>query len=307
MMKRLLVLVLLFLAVIGVTAWNNSTDIILALAKFRTSQTYSDIAPTRDIPWQKGPAVPAQPASERAPNIILIVADDLGYNDISTFGGGVGGMQTPGIDRLAAEGAVFTQSYSGASSCAPSRAMLMTGRYPTRTGFEFTPMPDGMARIVSAISAGIDNGMSPTLYDSAKEAEQPPYAEKGLLASEWTIAELLKTQGYYTAHIGKWHLGRENGMAPVDQGFDDSLLMSGGLYLPEDDPGVVNAKLDFDPIDQFLWAGTGFGATYNSVNIDEDLFEPGGYLTDYWTDEAINVIEANKHRPFFLYLGSIPS
>ena len=303
MMKRLLVLVLLFLAVIGVTAWNNSTDIILALAKFRTSQTYSDIAPTRDIPWQKGPAVPAQPASERAPNIILIVADDLGYNDISTFGGGVGGMQTPGIDRLAAEGAVFTQSYSGASSCAPSRAMLMTGRYPTRTGFEFTPMPDGMARIVSAISAGIDNGMPPTLYDSAKEAEQPPYAEKGLLASEWTIAELLKTQGYYTAHIGKWHLGRENGMAPVDQGFDDSLLMSGGLYLPEDDPGVVNAKLDFDPIDQFLWAGTGFGATYNSVNIDEDLFEPGGYLTDYWTDEAINVIEANKHRPFFLYLA----
>ena len=71
--------------------------------------------------------------SERPPNIILIVADDLGYNDISTFGGGLGRwsrVKTPHIDQLAADGVVFTQSYSGAGTCAPSRAMLMTGRYP---------------------------------------------------------------------------------------------------------------------------------------------------------------------------------
>ena len=173
-MKKLLVSVLLLAVAIAATAWIKRADVILALAKYRTSQTYADIAPTRKIPWQQGPAVPAQSASERAPNVILIVADDLGYNDISTFGGGVGGMQTPGIDRLAAEGAVFTQSYSGASSCAPSRAMLMTGRYPTRTGFEFTPMPDGMARIVTAISASMDNGMPPAKYDQTKEANQHP-------------------------------------------------------------------------------------------------------------------------------------
>ncbi len=302
-MKRFSVLALFLLLAIAATFFIEKSDILLAIAKYQTSQKYSRIAPTRKIPWQHGPAAPAQPLNERAPNIILIVADDLGINDISTFGGGVSGMQTPGIDRLAAEGAVFAQSYSGASSCAPSRAMLMTGRYPTRTGFEFTPMPDGMAGMVTAISASMDNGLPPAIYDEAKEASQPPYFEKGLPASELTIAEILKSEGYYTAHIGKWHLGIENGMAPQNQGFDDSLLMSGGLYLPEDDPEVVNAKLSFDPIDKFLWAGTGFAATYNSVDMDEDLFRPGGYLTDYWTEEAISVIRANKNRSFFLYLA----
>jgi uncharacterized sulfatase len=300
-MKRLLVSLLVVVAVGGSIAWFKRVDIILALAKYRTSQKYADIAPTREIPWQQGPAAPAKTAGERPPNIILIVADDLGYNDISTFGGGVGGMQTPGIDRLAAEGAVFTQSYSGASTCAPSRAMLMTGRYPTRTGFEFTPTPPGMAGIVNAVSAGMDNGLPPAVYDEAKEASQPPYERKGLPASEVTIAETLKREGYYTAHIGKWHLGRENGMAPHEQGFDDSLLMTSGLYLPEDDPEVVNARLSFDPIDQFLWAGLGFANSYNSG--DADPFKPGGYLTDYWTDESIKVIRANKNRPFFLYLA----
>ena len=79
-----------------------------------------------------------------------------------------------------------------------------------------------------------------------------------------TIAEALKGKGYYTAHIGKWHLGRANGMAPHQQGFDDSLLMASGLYLPEDDPNVVNAKLSFDPIDQFLWAALDFANSFNS-------------------------------------------
>jgi uncharacterized sulfatase len=299
-MKKLL-FPLLVIAVVVVTAWSKRAEIILVLAKYKTSQKYADVAPPREIPWQQGPETPADTAGERAPNIILIVADDLGYNDISTFGGGVGGMQTPGIDRLAAEGAVFTQSYSGASTCAPSRAMMMTGRYPTRTGFEFTPTPAGMAKIVGLVAASMDSGLPSSVYDEALEASQPPYERKGLPASEVTIAETLKAQGYYTAHIGKWHLGRENGMAPHDQGFDDSLLMQSGLYLPEDDPNVVNAKLTFDPIDKFLWAGMGFSASYNSG--DADKFKPRGYLTDYWTDESIKVIKANKNRPFFLYLA----
>ena len=158
------------------------------------------------------------------PNIILIVADDLGYNDISTFGGGL--IETPNIDQLAAEGAVFTQSYSGASTCAPSRAMMMTGRYPTRTGFEFTPTPAGMGNVVSSISQQMDNNLPPSFYDQALEATQPAYELKGLPAEEVTVAETLKASGYYTAHVGKWHLGRDNGMAPHQQGFDDSLLMS---------------------------------------------------------------------------------
>ena len=301
-MKKVLKLLLLIVLVVATAAWLNRGELVLALAKYKTSQKYADIAPTREIPWGAGPEVPATSASERPPNIILIVADDLGYNDISTFGGGIDGkLKTPGIDRLAAEGVVFTQSYSGASTCAPSRAMMMTGRYPTRTGFEFTPTPAGMAKIVGLVGAGLDNGLPPAFYDEALEASQPPYERKGLPASEVTIAETLKAQGYYTAHIGKWHLGRENGMAPHEQGFDDSLLMQSGLYLPEDDPDVVNAKLQFDPIDRFLWAGLAYSASYNAG--DADSFKPGGYLTDYWTEESLKVIKANKNRPFFLFLA----
>jgi uncharacterized sulfatase len=77
--------------------------------------------------------------------------------------------------------------------------------------------------------------------------------------------------------------------------------MTSGLYLPEDHPNVVNAKLDFDPIDQFLWSALTYSNSYNSGTAD--LFEPGGYLTDYWTDESIKVIKANRNRPFFLYLA----
>ncbi|MBT8149106.1 MAG: sulfatase-like hydrolase/transferase, partial [Pseudomonadales bacterium] len=302
MFKKTLLSLLVLVLVAGALAWIKRTDILLALVKYKT-ETEHVVEPNRKIPWPQGPAQPMAEKGERPPNIILIVADDLGYNDISTFGGGLadGRVKTPSIDQLANDGVVFNQSYSGASTCAPSRAMLMTGRYPTRTGFEFTPTPAGMGKMVSAISKGMDNNLPPSFYDAELEASQPPYEEKGLPAAEVTIAEMLKAKGYYTAHIGKWHLGRTNGMAPHQQGFDDSLLMASGLYLPEDDPNVVNAKLDFDPIDKFLWAGLNYAASFNSG--DEDRFEPGGYLTDYWTDESIKVIEANKNQPFFLYLA----
>ena len=301
-MKKILVSLLLVAVLVSTVAWFNRMEILLGLVKYR-SESAHEIAETIQIPWSQGPAVHSGSPPERPPNIILIVADDLGYNDISTFGGGVadGRVLTPSIDRLAAEGAVFSQSYSGASTCAPSRAMLMTGRYPTRTGFEFTPMPSGMGKTISKLATSMDSGLPPVFYDGALEAGQPPYELKGLPSSEVTIAERLKKQGYYTAHIGKWHLGSDNGMAPNQQGFDDSLLMASGLYLPEDDQDVVNAKLDFDPIDKFLWARLTYASSFNSG--DQNRFKPGGYLTDYWTDESIKIIEANKNRPFFLYLA----
>ena len=295
-MKNFVIAALVVIIALGSLAWFKRTDILLGIVKYRFAAT--DVGPNRLIPWQKGPLAPSDDG-EQSPNIILIVADDLGYNDISTFGGGL--IETPNIDQLAAEGAVFTQSYSGASTCAPSRAMMMTGRYPTRTGFEFTPTPAGMGNVVSSISQQMNNNLPPSFYDQALEATQPAYELKGLPAEEVTVAETLKASGYYTAHVGKWHLGRDNGMAPHQQGFDDSLLMSSGLYLPEDDSNVVNAKLPFDPIDQFLWAAMTYANSFNSV--DADRFKPKGYLTDYWTDESVNVIKANKNRPFFLYLA----
>ena len=302
-MKKKLLTVLAALVIVLAVLWFQRGNLVLGAVKVMTDQRYDDIAPNRAIPWEMSGGSATPETENRPPNIILIVADDLGYNDISTFGGGVTeGFKTPGIDRLAEEGVVFSQAYSGASTCAPSRAMLMTGRYPTRTGFEFTPTPAGMARAVSTVASTVETSSTPpSYYDADVESAHPSYEEKGLLTGELTIAEVLRDSDYYTAHIGKWHLGRENGMGPNAQGFDDSLLMTSGLYLPEDHPDVVNAKLDFDPIDRFLWAAMRYAASFNTTS--DDVFEPGGYLTDYWTDESIKVIRNNKDRPFFLYLA----
>lgn len=300
-MKKLLLVSITVALVLGGLGYANRVTLILALVKYRAGS--APVAPAREIPWSVGPAEAEQAAGERPPNIILIVADDLGYNDISTFGGGVAGgrVQTPHIDELAAAGATFTQSYSGAGTCAPSRAMLMTGRYPSRTGFEFTPTPSGMAPIVNMVRKTIPTNLPSSYYDADLDATKAPYEDQGLPASERTLAEILRDTGYATFHIGKWHLGRRNGMAAHEQGFDQSLLMASGLFLPEDDPNVVNAKIAFDPIDRFLWAGMTYANSFNSG--DADRFRPGGYLTDYWTDESIKIIEGNRNRPYFLYLA----
>ena len=297
-----------FIGLIGVViviaglGWLNRVDLLLMVVKFQSERNF-EIGPTRDLPWQKGPDAPVADLDQRPPNIVFILADDMGYNDISTFGGGIadGTVKTQAIDQLAAEGAVFEQSYAGNATCAPSRGMLMTGRYPTRTGFEFTPTPSGMGPVVSMIGNSLDHGLPPYKFNDELAETGLPYAAQGLQPSEVTVAEVLKEKGYYTAHIGKWHLGLGKGQAPNDQGFDDSLIMSSALYLPENDPNVVNAKLDFDPIDQFLWSRLTYANSFN--NDGNERFEPGGYLTDYWTDEAVKVIQNNKNRPFFLYLA----
>jgi len=302
MLKKSFIVLLLVITALAGLAWLKRVDILLGLVKFRSDREFV-VTPNTAIPWGKGPQEARSEPKQRLPNIVLIVADDLGYNDISTFGGGVAGgrVQTPHIDQLAEQGAVFNQSYAGNATCAPSRAMIMTGRYPTRTGFEFTPMPSGMGPMVSMVSATMDDGLPPGIFSESVSNAAVSYEAQGLPAAEVTIAEVLRDSGYYTAHIGKWHLGRAEGSTPNDQGFDDSLLMASGLYLPEDDPNVVNAKLAFDPIDQFLWARLNYAASFN--NGGDQRFEPGGYLTDYWTDESIAIIKANKNQPFFLYLA----
>lgn len=294
------ILVSTFVAIL--LLWMLRVDLLLGIISYQADAQY-DIAPHREIDWQQGPAVAVTDDQQRPPNIILIMADDLGFNDISTFGGGVaqGRVKTPHIDQLAADGVIFNQSYSGTASCAPSRAMAMTGRYPTRTGYEFTPTPGPMGAVLGVINKASGSTRPESIVHLGLFDEKVPYQNSGLPSSELTIAELLQQTGYHTVHIGKWHLGREQGMDPNSQGFDESLLMHSGLYLPKDHPNVVNAKLDFDPIDQFLWARLKYSASFNTS--DRDPFKPGGYLTDYWTDESIKVIEANKHRPFFLYLA----
>jgi uncharacterized sulfatase len=235
--------------------------------------------------------------ADRPPNIVLILADDMGWNDISMNGPNAT-AQTPNIDALAAGGVTFSQGYAANGTCAPSRAALMSGRYGTRFGFEFTPTPTGFTPIVNMVGNMADRPLQPPGMLNDESADLS-YNEMGMPPSEITLAELLAEQGYHTVHIGKWHLGRTNGMAAHDQGFAESLLMASGLYGRIDDEDVIEARQDFDPIDRFLWASQRFAASFNGG----PMFEPPKYLTDYYTDEAVKVIEANKDRPFFLYLA----
>ena len=258
------------------------------------------IGPNRVVEWERGPDAPSAPAESRPPNIVLIVADDLGWNDLTVNGGGVAGgtVPTPHIDSIAKSGLVLSHGYSGSGTCAPSRAAMMSGRYPTRFGFEFTPMPPGMARITTRFAAEDKNALRQTVLRDA-EGPELDYTEMGMPQSEISMGNLLQEAGYRTIHIGKWHLGETNGMAAYDQGFDESLLMASGLYLNLDDPASVEARNDFDPIDRFLWANMRFAARKNGG----PRFAPDRYLTDYFTNEAVKAIEANRNRPFFLYLA----
>jgi len=297
-MKRIVLIILALIVGAGALAFFFRKEIILFMV---TRADRPVIAPYEPVAWMQGPAEAAAAAAGQPPNIIFILVDDLGLNDITTFGGGIAGgrVPTPNIDALAARGANFTTAYSGTGTCAPSRAMLLTGRYPTRTGFEFTPTPNGMGRIVSMFANDDMRGRPNVVFDRKAAAAAPDFADQGLPGEEVTIAEVLKEKGYHTVHIGKWHLGNSGEFHPNAQGFDESLLMEGLLHLPADDPGVVNAVVDTDPIDKFLWARGDFSTSYNGGK----RFAPGGYLADYWTEESLKVIEANRNQPFFLYLA----
>jgi len=301
-LKRLVSAVLLVI-IAGLIGWQNRVD-LLVFAAPKLQELFSPIAENRAINWSQGPQTANLDPSLRPPNIVLIVTDDMGFNDISLYNGGAGDgtLQTPSIDALAEQGVTFTNGYAANAVCAPSRASIMTGRYSTRFGFEFTPFFKTGATIFEWMNE-LDPRPVPLLINDENVQNMRPMRELGLPASEITIAELLKQRGYYTAHIGKWHLGSVGEMVAVKQGFDDSLEMGGGLYLPEDHPQVVNAKISGDRIDRMIWATGRYAARFNSLGESGAEFQPKGYLTDYYTDEAIKVIEANRHRPFFLYLA----
>ena len=289
-MKKILIVALALLG-LGLIFWKDMLFWLLV----QTAAPKDNVGPNQEIVWQQGPDT----RSDDRPNVIVIVADDLGINDMTDYDDldPSGTMDTPNIDFIANSGIKFKNAYSGSATCAPSRGMIVTGRYATSTGYEFTPVPDGMARAINLFNP------EETRYMAESVESNPLFDNQGLPAEEITFAETLKDAGYYTAHIGKWHLGRGPNFAPLTQGFDESLMMASGLFLPEDDPNVVNAYLPWDPIDKFLWAILDYAASFNESSERDNWFEPKGYLTDYYTDEALKVIEANKNRPFFLYLA----
>ncbi len=296
-----LIIAALMLVVGGLYVKGGAAEVLLWGVKIFLRQEH---APNREVNW----AVPHDAAMDRQtgsgnkpPNVVLIVADDLGYNDITLNGGGLakGTVPTPFINSLAQQGANFETSYSGNATCAPSRAAIMTGRYPTRFGFEFTPTPKDFMKAIGHYKG--PHQLYDAIYHAEREKDLIPYETMGLPRTEITLAKLLKGQGYRTLHVGKWHLGDAPEFRSHVHGFDEALSFqhASSLYLPENDPHVVNAKQSFDIIDKFQWAAGSFGMHFNG----SEPFKPKRYVTDYLTDEAEKAIEANRKQPFFLYLA----
>lgn len=295
-------MVLVAAAAIGLAATHEEA-ILMMIAHAQLPH----VEPNHPVTWAEGPASP--PAGERPPNIVLILADDMGFNDITFNGGGVadGQVPTPNIDSIGRDGVSFANGYDGNATCAPSRATIMTGRYATRFGFEFTPAPVAFQKMVGT-EAEPGAIVKPTFF-SDRVKDMPPGATQGAQAvnrlgvptSEVFIASVLKARGYHTLHFGKWHLGGAAGARPEDKGFDESLgFMAGAsMYLPEHDPDAENSKQPWDPIDRFLWPNLPYMVQFNGSK----MFAPKGYMTDYLTDEAVKAIGANRNRPFFLYFA----
>ena len=282
---------LLIVVAIGIWFSQNWYKMPKYISNF-TNSTYENVA----IEWENGPIS----RTNSKPNIIVVLIDDLGFNQISSYGGGManGKFKTPNIDKLASDGVLCTNGYSSSPVCSPSRASLLTGRFATRFGYEFTPTTSSMMKAISIFSK--KNEVVDGIYHNDRSENIIDIDQMGIPQSERTIAEMLKPEGYHNIHIGKWHLGHAKDFLPRRHGFDESLRMDqGSLFLPKDDDNVVNAKIDFDPIDKLLWGNLPYAVNFN----EGPRIKPDGHLTDYLTNEAVKVIEKNKNRPFFLYLA----
>ena len=211
------------------------------------------------------PSTTPKKAAATPPNVIVIYADDLGYGDLGCYGSPT--IRTPHLDQLAAEGMRFTDFYSAAEVCTPSRAALLTGRYPVRSGMA------GGRRVLFPNSAG------------------------GLPPGEVTIAEALKGRGYATAHLGKWHLGIHPGSRPNDQGFDFSYGlpysndMDGRPGLPPGTSGSATPPAD----------GWNVPILRNGEVVERPAVQTS--LTARYTAEAVRFIRENRTRPFFMYFA----
>lgn len=190
------------------------------------------------------------PKQFQQPNIILIMADDLGYADLGCYGNS--DISTPALDKLAAQGMRFSDFHSNGAVCSPTRAALLTGRYQQRCGVEGVIYASGESR------------------------------QTGLDVSEYTMADYLKSAGYATGIAGKWHLGYKIEYNPTYQGFDFFR-------------GFVSGNVDYHShVDN-----TGVPDWWFNL----EKVEEKGYTTDLITDHALDFIEKNHDRPFFLYVA----
>jgi len=240
-------------------------------------------------------------SKEPGPNIILLVADDLGQTDISLYGNEL--VQTPNIDRLGNEGVSFSSAYVTSSVCSPSRAGLLTGRYQHRFGFENQMQERYLRNKLEYLGMSWFINSDPWIINNMESVpREEDRIRQGLPPGEITIAEILKKEGYSTGLIGKWHLGQSEASNPCQFGFDYQYGFYGShsLYAPEGTPGIVDTKIEGDWTDPFIWSGQrdGVHAMYRNC---EEIQEPE-YLTNRFGEEAINFILENQDNPFFLYV-----
>jgi arylsulfatase A-like enzyme len=206
----------------------------------------------------------AFPQTAAPPNVVFILADDLGWSDMGTFGSDL--VETPSLDRLAKSGVKFTRAYAAAPVCSPTRASCMTGKYPARlhmtTWYESAEAPPANRKLI------------------------PPVTVADLPLEEKTIAELMHDAGYVTGHVGKWHLGSA-GFYPENQGFDVNI---GGTCWGA-------PQTHFYPYKGAKY----FGGEQRYVPHLE-FGRPGEYLADRLTDEALHFISKAQSGPFYLNL-----
>ncbi len=199
--------------------------------------------------------------AQQKPNIVFILSDDAGYADFGFQGSQV--IKTPHLDKLESQGVRFNQAYVSAAVCGPSRAGILTGKYQQRFGFEENNVPGYMSK-------------SGTVGD-----------DMGLPLDQKTIGDHLKSLGYKTAIIGKWHQGNADRFHPLKRGFDEFYGFRGGARsYYEFKEGNSNTK-------QEDWLEHGFA----------NYYETETYLTDAFADKTVAFIEENKDHPFFVFLS----
>jgi arylsulfatase A-like enzyme len=240
-------------------------------------------------------------SDDRLPNIVLILADDLGWGDISLHGSEY--LKTTHIDALAKRGVSFERGYVCSPVCAPSRAGLLTGRYQNRFGFEHQMQQRYLQNILMYYAFRYFIPSDPWSPIYMNEVPRKRDIEmQGLPPSEITIAELLKTKGYRTACIGKWHLGTDEMSKPNQLGFDYhyGFYNSHSLYAYENTRDIVNQKIPEDWTDQFIWGSQRDGSS--SIVSNDSVIIEKDYLTSKLTKKAIEFMKESGADPFFLYL-----
>ena len=211
------------------------------------------------------PVSAADRGSAKPMNIVFVLADDLGWSDLACYGSKV--HETPHIDRFAKEGVLFTDAYAAAPVCSPTRASLMVGKCPARL------------HLTIWREAALDPPRNRRLL--------PPIAVADLPHTETTIAKRLQAAGYLTALVGKWHLGNASHY-PETHGFDINI---GGTQW-----GAPNTYF-------FPYSGSDTHKDGFRYVPHLEFGQPGEYLTDRLTDEALKIIDRAGNRPFFLYLA----